>query len=219
MFDSILSLLAPHVCLACGLERSLWCVGCRTLAPVAIEQCYACHRLSPGGRTCKSCRHKSPLYAVRAATRYEGLAKQLIWKLKFERARAGFIPVAELIASRLSLPSNGVIVPISTSTNRVRRRGYDQTVLIAKRLARSAGSQYAAPLIRLGQQQQHTATREQRLKQLEHAFLVAHPESVHGKHIILIDDVLTTGATLAAAAKALKEAGAKRVSAVVFAQA
>lgn len=74
-------------------------------------------------------------------------------------------------------------------------------------------------LVRLGQQQQHTATRAQRLTQLAKAYTVPRPELVVGKYVVLVDDVITTGATLEAAARALKAAGAKRVSAVVFAQA
>jgi len=73
--------------------------------------------------------------------------------------------------------------------------------------------------MRLGQQQQHTTTRAQRLTQLTHAYVVPHPELIAGQHVVLVDDVITTGATLEAAARAVKAAGAKRVSAIVFAQA
>lgn len=219
MFDAVLSLFAPHICLQCGSEGLLWCSACQKNALPAVERCYRCHALADGGRTCASCRSSSALYSVRAATRYEGYAKQLIWKLKFERAQAGAGAAAELMASRLNIPEGLIIVPLPTSTNRVRRRGYDQTVLIARRLAKRYGLRNETMLMRLGQQQQHTARRAQRLSQLSHAFVAPWPDKAWGKHILLIDDVITTGATLEAAARVLKAAGAKRVSAIVFAQA
>ena len=171
------------------------------------------------GRTCITCRRVSPLYAVRAATRYEGSIKEVIWHLKFERAQAGAIPLARLLVVRLRLPAEAIVMPVPTSTRRVRQRGYDQTVLIARSLARRTKLPYMQALTRLGKQQQHTASRVQRLTQLATAFQIMRPQMVQGKHIILIDDVITTGATLEAAARTLKAAGAKRVSAAVCAQA
>ena len=64
-----------------------------------------------------------------------------------------------------------------------------------------------------------SASRQQRLSQLEEAFRVIRPERINGAHVLLVDDVITTGATLEAAATILKRAGAKQVSALVFAQA
>lgn len=78
---------------------------------------------------------------------------------------------------------------------------------------------YRRLLLRLGTQQQHTATRQRRLQQLQSAFVAIDLERIRGRHIVLVDDVITTGATLDTAAHALRAAGAKRVSAVVFAQA
>jgi len=219
MLDSVLALVAPHICLQCKSEGSPWCAACRITAPLAAERCYRCHALSDGGRTCKHCRSASPLYSVQAATRYEGCAKQLIWKLKFDRAKAAAETLAVVIAARATLTADTILVPVPTSTSHVRQRGYDQVVLTTRHLARQTGREYASALMRLGQQQQHTTTRAQRLTQLTHAYVVPHPELIAGQHVVLVDDVITTGATLEAAARAVKAAGAKRVSAIVFAQA
>lgn len=219
MLDSVLALIAPHVCLQCKAEGSLWCLTCRATAPLPAQRCYRCHAMSIAGRTCKRCRRASPLYSVEAATRYEDYAKQLVWKLKFGRAKAAAGTLAEIMAARIVSDRDIVIVPVPTSTNRVRRRGYDQAVLISHHFSLCTGRPCISALLRLGQQQQHTATRALRLTQLAQAYTVPRPGVVAGRHVVLIDDVITTGATLDAAARALKAAGAKRVSAVVFAQA
>lgn len=219
MFDTLLALIAPHICIGCAVEGDLWCGDCRRDAPAAIERCYRCHALSVAGRTCPSCRRASALYQVQAATAYEGGAKRLIWKLKFERARAGARDAAALIAVRCTIPEEVVLVHVPTATSRVRRRGYDQAWLVARSLARRLGTPARPWLLRLGQKQQRGASRRGRLQQLDGAFMVQGVAAIRGKHVVLVDDVVTTGATLEAAARTLKAAGAKRVSAVVFAQA
>jgi ComF family protein len=114
---------------------------------------------------------------------------------------------------------NVVIVHVPTASSRVRRRGYDQARLLARAISKHTGLPHRPLLTRMGQHHQVGARREQRVTQLASAFRVSNPKPVDGNHIILIDDVLTTGATLEAAARALKAAGAKRVDGLVFAQA
>jgi ComF family protein len=115
------------------------------------------------------------------------------------------------------MPPATVVTHVPTATSRVRRRGYDQAELLARQLAQDLKLPYASLLIRDGQSRQVGATRQARLAQLTHAFRIPKhfPQNVS---ILLVDDVVTTGATIETAARILRAAGAKSVSAAVFAQ-
>jgi HSP20 family protein len=88
MLDKLISLYAPHECLSCHVEGWLLCTACRRQLALPAPRCYSCHRLSPANRTCEVCRRTSKLFAVHAAADYDGVAKELIARLKFGGARA-----------------------------------------------------------------------------------------------------------------------------------
>lgn len=117
-----------------------------------------------------------------------------------------------------SAPPNAVLVPVPTATSRVRQRGYDQAILLARALSHETGIPLRRYLKRVGQTHQVGSGREQRLRQLTRAFELRKEIHAHEQTIILVDDVLTTGATLERAAQALHSAGVLRIQAVTFAQ-
>jgi len=216
MFDKIIAFFAPHECLGCAQEDTLLCTGCITALPAARGCCYHCQRVQSSYAPCAACSKVSPLASVWATTNYEHLAKTLVWHMKFERARAATTTIASaLLAPPISKQT--VIVPIPTATTRMRQRGYDHAKLIARHFARLHHVAYAPVLARMGQHRQVGASGERRRQQLVTAFRVTQP--LADKHVILIDDVVTSGATLEAAAATLRKAGAARVDATVFARA
>ncbi|MDB5168778.1 MAG: putative Phosphoribosyltransferase [Candidatus Saccharibacteria bacterium] len=194
--DTFLGLFAPHECLHCSSEGVLLCEPCADGLPAVPNA-----RLLTGG-------------TIMARTTYNPLAKALVWRLKADSARAA----AKEIAALLPEVEAGIIVPVPTATSRTRQRGYDQAVLIARAYARRHGLPYRQHLVRLSQSRQVGATRAQRMKQLATAFRVTNLAQLAGSHIVLIDDVSTTGATLERAAQELIAAGAGRTDAVVFAR-
>ena len=218
--EQIFKLLAPHQCLACGREGPMLCAWCKpeAFAPLP-ERCYRCHKLSADSKVCESCRKFSRLAHVWVAAEYEGWAKQLLRAYKFERAK----DVAELLAEKMDitfpyLRPDTIVTHVPTATSRVRERGYDHAAELAKAFASRRDFKFRPLLRRIGQSRQVGAKRQQRLSQLETAFRLRNGETVNGESILLIDDIVTTGASVSACAKILKAAGAKQINGGVFAQ-
>ncbi len=115
------------------------------------------------------------------------------------------------------LPEGTLVVPIPTATERVRERGYDQARLLAKAVAARHNLLYMPLLLRVSQKRQLGAARSERFKNMAGAFRI-NGRTSPGTHILLIDDVVTTGATLAEAARLLRADGAAHVDAATFAQ-
>lgn len=216
--EAILQLLAPFDCLGCSQEGTLFCKACRNKHFKALAgYCYRCLSPVASSRLCPACRAATALENVWVAAEYDALARQLVQCLKFGRARSAAQLIAQTMHKQLPAFPAAIVVPIPTANRRVRERGYDQASLIAHQFAKRRGL-FCQPLLRRqGSTRQVGANRTTRRTQLQGAFYFAGPSKQLPGSIILVDDVLTTGATIEAAAIALKEAGAAHVSAALFA--
>ena len=116
------------------------------------------------------------------------------------------------------IPEGTIVCPLPIAPSRIRERGFDHTMLLTKQIAKHTGLEYKALLGRKTNVRQLGSTRTERLEQMEQEFYAKNLEMIEGRNILLIDDVVTTGASLSEAASVLKKAGAKSVRAVVFAQ-
>ena len=141
----------------------------------------------------------------------EGFGEKAVYELKFSGNRAIARAAAELSAPLLlaeKFDDIDYIVPVPLHYRRFFKRGYNQSEVIASMLAKQLNKPYKNLLKRTrSTQRQATLSREERLKNLQGAFAVKKPAHVSGKKILLVDDVLTTGATLHACAEALQQAG------------
>lgn len=220
MLDVLIRVLAPHTCVVCGREGSLLCVWCwQDAVPAMPERCYRCNATSRDSAVCQKCRRHTALRHVWVRGQYSGATKDLVYALKFARAQAAAQTIAELLDEAApALPKDVVVTYIPTATSRVRFRGYDQSRLIAKAFAKRRGLKLQALLSRHGQSRQVGADRKHRVAQAAQNYWLLPSARVTGKEIVIIDDILTTGATLESAASILKDAGVRHVSAAVFGQ-
>jgi ComF family protein len=215
--ERFIALIAPHVCKGCGAEGYVLCKDCVQGLQSVPPRCYACQRVMPDYRVCTACRRRSSLFAVKPVVAYATLPKAVIHSLKFARAEAAARDLAYAMAARIEITGPLVITHVPTVPARVRVRGYDQAALIARELSKLINVPYTPLLARTGSGRQVGQTRAQRRSQMERAFRMLGGVVELPAHVLIIDDVLTTGATCEAAARVLRSAGAKRVSAAVFA--
>ncbi len=219
VFEYFFRVVAPHDCLICGDEGRLVCYDCISSSLTLLaERCYRCNRLSPACKTCAVCRHHSGLRNVWVRTVYTEPARKLIHALKFTHAKdAAAVIAAELYAIMPALAPGTIITHVPAATSHVRMRGFDQSALIARELARLMDRRHINTLARVGQQRQVGASRFTRQQQMAGAFRPIATSVINKSDILVVDDVLTTGSTIEAAGLSLKTAGARTVTAVVFA--
>ncbi len=222
LLEAVISTLSPAECLICSSEGASLCKTCaaRHVAPFG-ERCWRCQALNPNGRTCIHCRSFSGPRHVWIVTNYETAAAELVRAFKFGQLRVAGESLARLMIETLngfSYPDDYLIVPVPTATSRARRRGFDQGQLLARQIARRLNRPSLPALARLGQSRQVGATRAERLTQSAGAYRLRLPRDVAGRSILLVDDVLTTGATLREATRTLRAGGARRVDALLFAK-
>lgn len=137
--------------------------------------------------------------------------RRLVDQVKFNRATAGIRDLADMLDKVLPvLPPETTVVPVPTLPSHARIRGHAHVERTAKELARRRGCQHAAVLRRRTKTTQRGASKTKRREQAKRAFAVTHRLDPNRTWVIL-DDVVTTGATLQYAAKELRSAGATRV--------
>ncbi len=143
---------------------------------------------------------------------------ELINRYKFGRSKAGYSSLGDLLLARLPvLPLDTVVVPIPTVRSHIRQRGYDHTLLIARYVATKRELAFAKPLERVGAARQRGAGQKQRTVQAK-TFFKTDAKLQRDTPYLLIDDVVTTGATIANAAKTIRSAGATIVWAAAVAR-
>ena len=211
LLERLFAVAAPDECLNCGREGAWLCADCVKLLPAKQSSCWNCNALTVGGRTCAKCRRTSALQGVKVAVRYEGLAELLIKSYKYQ-ARRGVAGDLSRLIKPLALELNpDLIVPVPPATLRLRQRGFDHTWRLASRLGTATNLPVAAALACLDATRQVGHGRRDRLAQATGRFAATRPDLVKGQRVVILDDVITTGATMAACAAVLRQAGAREV--------
>lgn len=209
--------LSPAACAACDApvaRRRVFCPACARTVVRAGDL----PRVRPGRE-----RGEGELAAIVAFGLFGGALATALKRLKYEGRSDLGGPLGHLLrrAAREVGMGAGVVVPVPLHPRRVAERGYNQAALLASAVAdelRAPCSPRALARVRHTPQQVRLDRRE-RLRNVTSAFCVLRPEAVRGRRVVLVDDVVTTGATLEACAEALLRAGAGEVTALVVARA
>lgn len=222
----LLDLIFPNQCPGCGQEGSPLCEACRGTLTARVPACPVCSRRNFSGILCRPCSPRLGLRRFLAPFAYsDPLARALIHAFKYEGMRDLAGPLAAEIASHIARHGirprpSALLVPIPLHKSRERERGFNQSFLLARELGERWGLAVVPALHRrrAAMPQVEMPSFAARRANVARAFRVADAAAVEGKSVILVDDVATSGATLAAASRVLRLAGARSVSAVAIAK-
>lgn len=215
-WHTILSVIFPEKCLGCGKASTVFCPTCLASCPEALRE---------------SAKWIFPIYDYR-----HPLVKKSLWLFKYKNKR-GLAPIfAQIIYEKIEeeLSELGILenfrepllVPIPLSAKRLRERGYNQSELLCDEilnvgaLRNRTDFQMASKILvkpKETEHQAHIRDRRERLENMRGTFAVTGGDSLKGRNIILVDDILTTGATLSEARRVLRHAGARKVIAFTVA--
>ncbi len=209
-FPNPLDLIAPHSCRGCGHLGEALCNRCKNYI---LEQhrniCPNCHQEKSNG-FCSNCPSFPETYILGLRT---DLLDTIIHEYKYKSVRSLAKPFAELLHSVIPpLSNDAIIVPLPTISRHIRERGLDHTSLVAKHFAKLHHIRKYQVLLRNNNTIQVGADKTTRRIQANSAYII-NPKHTISPDItyILFDDVWTTGASMMAAVKKLREAGAHRI--------
>ncbi|MDH5285913.1 MAG: double zinc ribbon domain-containing protein [Betaproteobacteria bacterium] len=216
----------PASCTLCGdaADASLLCAPCMNALPPLPPACPVCALPSPGAAVCGRCLRQPPrVAATLAPCVYAFPLDRLVQAFKYGRRLALAVPLGDALAAMAlrappSLPRPDALVPMPLARARQRQRGFNQAVEIARVVSRRTRIPLLHALARpLDRPAQASLAWHERRANVRGAFAAVAPAT--GRHVAIVDDVMTTGATIDAAAAALLAAGAARVDAWVVARA
>ncbi len=224
-----LRLIYPDQCVACGglvAGNGGLCAGCwREMPFLRGARCRYCAQPVLGEQeddlTCDTCLANRPnWHSGKAALLYEGSARRMILGLKHGDRTDIVAPAAKWMvdAGADQVTPDTVIVPVPIHWRRLVKRRYNQAAELAREVARIGGAEFWPDALRRAR---HTPSLDGKTHQERHNILDGAIRARHrfaGRSVLIIDDVLTTGATLGASADACRDAGAGRISVLVLAR-
>ncbi|MBU0672135.1 MAG: ComF family protein [Candidatus Margulisbacteria bacterium] len=204
MWDSILNLIFPPRCEVCKSDSK----------EALCQTCF------------QDIKFMKPHLGIYSIAVYDGALRTAIHRFKFKGKKRlaeplGIIMVKYLSqAPMLEMKEIDVIIPVPLHKKRLRQRGFNQAELLGNVLSRYYGTSLVSALERVNNTQaQFDLPRQERFNNITGAFKVVDSQSVYNKRVLLLDDIYTTGATIAECSKVLKIAGAKRVEVMTLSRA
>jgi ComF family protein len=212
--DRAIDLALPATCAGCGREGEAICARCAPALDARLN-------LRAGVPIGLPAHLPAPLVQLEWCAPYSGTLRRALHELKYGGEQRLAAPLGAAIARRWARAGAGgdLLVPVPVHAQRLRRRGYDQAALLAAAAARELHMPWAPLLERVrATVAQFDLGRAARATNVVGAFRMREPRDLTGRWVVLVDDVTTTGATLAACAVPLMDAGAMAVSAITVAR-
>ena len=218
IWNSLAGFIYPRLCLGCNrrllAQENVLCIECTELLPQTNY-----HHVKDNA-TFQRLEGRVELNFATSLGYYtkEGLLQYLIHELKYKRNEDAGKFMGQKLANALKnidwIKDVNLIVPVPLHKHKQQARGYNQSAIIANVIAKNRGVRLSiGNLIRIvDTDSQTTKGREQRLENMKEAFIVQNKPEFASKHILLVDDILTTGATIEQCALIMQQAGASKVS-------
>jgi competence protein ComFC len=231
--NTLIELFYPSNCVGCGNAQSpgvFLCERCKqSVHRIVAPYCNVCSRPFEGALSgifaCPNCEDRRPAFdCVVSKYHAKGLLRELIHRFKYGRqyylrgVLAEYLIEAMLDERIQGLPADG-LVPVPLHPTRLRERGFNQAEALAEAVFKRKG----VPILRCIRRKRYTQTqtrfdRSERMLNLRNSFAMRKNSDVRDKHLVLLDDILTTGSTLHECALVLREAGAATVRAITVAR-
>ncbi len=216
MAFSLVDFIFPKKCVGCGKFGEYFCSKCFSkIEYVENPVCPVCQRQAVGGRTHPKCQTRYSLDGLVVACRYRNPVKVAIQKVKYRWVYDIEKVLVDLLATQIykfAIPQKVILVPVPLHKKRKNWRGFNQAEILAKDLSKKFKVNYSEILIRSRETKTQVGLkRDERKENVRGAFELRRGADVSGRNVILVDDVYTSGATMAECAKVLKKSGAKSV--------
>ena len=231
--DAVLSIFYPPHCALCGCDTLAGRHLCEPCADKSVKiEAPFCRQCSQpfagaidGTFTCSNCEDRRFHFDC-AVSRYRstGVVRELVHRFKYDRCQYLRNPLAEWLAetlddARITAHPFDYLVPVPLHSARQREREFNQAEVLASLVAERHGERVLHALKRIRYTTTQTRLdREERMENLRDAFRIQHARRVAGSHLILVDDVFTTGSTVDECARVLKKAGAVSVRVITVAR-
>lgn len=221
--EAVLDFVLPPVCILCGSHLSrqekIVCRGCwDSLAVLPSPFCPGCKSsLAKGDLSCRICFSKSNLCAVRSMGVFDGHFQKLVHGFKYQHKMSLGKRLGRALGEKLFQDEVAArfdcVVPVPLHSARKRERGFNQSEILAQQISEATDLPLLKKVLKRirNTKDQTKLTPEERIENVKGAFALKDQEIIKQKKIILVDDVMTTGATLGECAAVLTKAGAKRV--------